>query len=88
MLEVGNVEIIMCEEAAELTEELKGDDLKEDDGKEENEEEKKDESEDENRDENEDGKNDENLGEKIDGNDVKMLNSVYDYIFPSMFSST
>ena len=76
MLEVGNVEIIMCEEAAELTEELKGDDLKEDDGKEENEE------------ENEDVKNDENLGEKIDGNDVKMLNSVYDYIFPSMFSST
>ena len=55
MLEVGNVEIIMCEEAAELTEELKGDDLKEDDGKEENEEEKKDESEDENRDENDDG---------------------------------
>ena len=38
MLEVGNVEIIMYEEAAELTEELKGDDLKEEDGKEENEE--------------------------------------------------
>ena len=70
MLEVGNVEIIIFEEAAELTEELKGDDLKEEDGKEENDGENKEEREDEYGDENEVGKNEENLGENIDGNDV------------------
>lgn len=82
ILEVGNVEIIMFDETAELTEELNGDDLKDEDGKDVNKVENKDESEDDNGDENEEEKNDENLRGYIDGNDVKMLNNAYNLYIP------
>ena len=84
MLEVGSVEIIIFEEAAELTEELNGDDLRltVEDSKDESEEENEEEREDEYGDENEVGKNEENLGENIDGNDVKMLNNLHNLFIP------
>ena len=72
----------MFDETAELTEELNGDDLKDEDGKDVNKVENKDESEDDNGDESEEEKNVENLREYIDGNDAKMLNNAYNLYIP------
>ena len=75
MLEVGSVEIIIFEEAAELTEELNGDDLRltVEDSKDESEEENEEEREDEYGDENEVGKNEENLALFLSSLSIKTL---------------